>query len=441
MMPMTGVAVDESLTSNDEKKPDAFEAALKAHGVPDDLEDFSDLPQKTEAAEKLPRFGKPDPSTGELGDSAFSRVYDEAEFKQQVAQGLVEAEAEIDDLERHYEDLGGNLSTTLSLYCDLVDLIEQDNVHGFGRAVELTSGGKWRTLRADSAKAEAPLEIDPRTGAPFPTASLDRRVSKTQDAVARGNHKVDTALAHRVMKATGAKTFADAIRMVKVFNRDLLDDNWKALAHIAHAKGAPVTPRQLQAWQHNEGVKAQQQQELAFSHQQISAFATARDYSGRPLYPRFEALKTPMAGFLQSGMANSLQEAYALADQAYSAPAIPVQPEDYATQVQISNFATERDRAGQLRHPRFEQLRTVMSSYLQSGMVDTLEQAYEVAAKTYKDLAYYQQPDAAPSSTDRLAKAKNAMPVKSSGSYISSSSSDARGLDGHLSAALDKYYG
>jgi hypothetical protein len=437
MMPMIGFAPDESLTSNDEKKPDAFEAALKAHGVPDDLEDFSDLPQKTAATENLPRVSSYN-KDGELGDSRLMRDLEEVEFMQEVAKGLFEAEAEIADLDAHYEDLGGNLSTTISLFCDCVDMIERDPVHGFGHAVELTSGGQWRTLRADSAKAEAPLAVD-GDGRPFPTAAIDRRVSRSQDAVARGNHRVDSALAHRVMKTTGAKTFADAIRMVSTFNRELLADNVKALRHIAESKGAPVTPRQLQAWEHNEGVKAQQRQEQYFSQQQIDEFANARDYSGRPLFPRFEQVKTVMASFLQSGMANNLQEAYALAVQPHhTAPAQAPQYEDYAAHQKIAAFATERDRSGQPKRPYFEQWRTVMGSFLQSGMVDNLDEAYALADRYYGNAARQQ---ATVQQSDVLEKARRAAPVRSStGSGVSAGSSSPSGLDGHLSSALDKYY-
>ena len=49
MLPMTGFSPDESFLDDNKpaEKVDHFEAALAKHGVPSDVEDFTDLPEKS----------------------------------------------------------------------------------------------------------------------------------------------------------------------------------------------------------------------------------------------------------------------------------------------------------------------------------------------------------------------------------------------------------
>jgi hypothetical protein len=93
---------------------------------------------------------------------------------------------------------------------------------------------------------------------------------------------------------------------------------------------------------------------------------------------------------------------------------------------QIAQFAAQKDR-----FPFFEHFRGTMAAHLQAGHCATLEEAYQLAAAPFRDVA---NPQAA------LAKAKRAAPIRSStGSGISSGSSSPTGLSAHLQASIDRY--
>jgi hypothetical protein len=119
------------------------------------------------------------------------------------------------------------------------------------------------------------------------------------------------------------------------------------------------------------------------------------------------------------------------------------QQELYSSQQQIDAFAKEIDEKGQPKNPRFEQVKTVMASFLQSGMADNLQEAYALAVQPYAALDQEQASRQAQTEKERqasLEKAKKAAPVKSSTGTVPRGATDPKGLDGHLSAALDKYY-
>ena len=119
------------------------------------------------------------------------------------------------------------------------------------------------------------------------------------------------------------------------------------------------------------------------------------------------------------------------------------QQEQYFSQQQIDAFANEKDSAGQPKNQRFEQVKTVMASFLQSGMADNLQEAYSLAVQPYAALDQEQASRQAQTEKERLAsleKAKKAAPVKSSTGTVPRGATDPKGLDGHLSAALDKYF-
>lgn len=122
---------------------------------------------------------------------------------------------------------------------------------------------------------------------------------------------------------------------------------------------------------------------------------------------------------------------------------IQEQQELYISQQQIDAFAKETDEKGQPKNPRFEQVKTVMASFLQSGMADNLQEAYALAVQPYA--AFDQELASRKASAENeqkaaIEKAKKAASVKSSTGAVPSGRSDPKGLDGHLSAALDKYF-
>ena len=119
------------------------------------------------------------------------------------------------------------------------------------------------------------------------------------------------------------------------------------------------------------------------------------------------------------------------------------QQEQHFSQQQIAAFANEKDSAGQPKNPRFEQVKTVMASFLQSGMADNLQEAYSLAVQPYAALDQEQASRQAQTEKERLAsleKAKKAAPVKSSTGTVPRGATSPKGLDGHLSEALDKYF-
>ena len=116
--------------------------------------------------------------------------------------------------------------------------------------------------------------------------------------------------------------------------------------------------------------------------------------------------------------------------------------QDFNRQIsaQIEGFEKATDDKGQLRHPHFPKLRSTMALSLANGEVSTLEEAYVKALEPFKSVVEEEltaRQKAAES--ERLAaveRAKKAAPVKSSSSP--KGNTQAKGLDAHLNAALEK---
>jgi hypothetical protein len=253
MMPLTGVAVDESLTSNDEKKPDAFELAWKEHAG--DVDDLADLPDKPVSKEKLPVYSKADPVTGELGDSLLMRNVNQFYQDEEDAKGIVNAREVIRDLHSRYSDFGG-LEDKSRAYRAVINAIRTDPVMGAGAALEAYNGAKWRAQKAAATTPDPDLPIDGRTGRPFRTANLDRHISRSIEAVETGNHKLSREEATLLREACGGVSLEQALKMVEQFDREALASPIDAISRLAFSFGAPSTPRQHEQWSEAEGAKS-----------------------------------------------------------------------------------------------------------------------------------------------------------------------------------------
>ena len=52
---------------------------------------------------------------------------------------------------------------------------------------------------------------------------------------------------------------------------------------------------------------------------------------------------------------------------------------------EIETFANQADKTGKQKHPYFENVKPLMASLIESGQVDGLEQAYDMAVKAHPD--------------------------------------------------------
>ena len=116
--------------------------------------------------------------------------------------------------------------------------------------------------------------------------------------------------------------------------------------------------------------------------------------------------------------------------------------QDFNRQIaaQIEGFEKATDDKGQSKYPHFAKLRSTMALSLANGETSTLEEAYAKALEPFQSVV--QEEIAArqkAAESERLAaveRAKKAAPVKSSSSP--KGQSQAKGLDAHLNAALER---
>lgn len=109
---------------------------------------------------------------------------------------------------------------------------------------------------------------------------------------------------------------------------------------------------------------------------------------------------------------------------------------------QINAFASEKDEQGQPKYPYFEKVRHVMASIIQSGQADNLSDAYKLSVEPMRELID-KEIAAKKSAVEAeqkaaLEKAKKAAPVKTSSGAIPKGSTQAKGIDAHISAAMEK---
>jgi hypothetical protein len=107
---------------------------------------------------------------------------------------------------------------------------------------------------------------------------------------------------------------------------------------------------------------------------------------------------------------------------------------------QIASFHAEKDESGQPLYPYFEKVKHVMASIIQSGQADNLQDAYKMATAPIQDVIDRElasRNDAAEKARlEAVEKAKKATPVKSSSGAMPKGSSQPKGLDAHISAAM-----
>lgn len=109
---------------------------------------------------------------------------------------------------------------------------------------------------------------------------------------------------------------------------------------------------------------------------------------------------------------------------------------------QIDAFAQEKDEAGQPKHPYFDRVRHVMASIVQSGQADNLADAYKLATEPIRDVIDKEikarQTAAEKERTEALERAKKAAPVKTSSGVTPKGGTSPKGLDAHISAAIER---
>lgn len=107
---------------------------------------------------------------------------------------------------------------------------------------------------------------------------------------------------------------------------------------------------------------------------------------------------------------------------------------------EVEAFSTARDEHGNAKHPYYEDVKPQLAALLQSGQASTLAEAYAIVTKPFEKVTQQQQ--ASRQQADEQArkaaveKARKASPVRSNGS-APRGTSQAKGLDGVLSSALD----
>ena len=116
--------------------------------------------------------------------------------------------------------------------------------------------------------------------------------------------------------------------------------------------------------------------------------------------------------------------------------------EQHAAIQQITDFANTKDESGQPKYPHFERVKGVMGSLIDAKQAKTLDEAYTQAVKPFQDMidselakrtqALEAERQAA------LDKAKKAAPVKTSTGSLPKGKIEAKGLDAHISAAMER---
>lgn len=113
-----------------------------------------------------------------------------------------------------------------------------------------------------------------------------------------------------------------------------------------------------------------------------------------------------------------------------------------ASNRQIEAFASEKDEQGHPKYPYFEKVRHVMASIIQSGQATDLADAYTKATEPLRELIDKElaAKKAAVEAEQKAAleKARKAAPVKTSSGAIPKGATQAKGLDAHISAAMER---
>ena len=113
----------------------------------------------------------------------------------------------------------------------------------------------------------------------------------------------------------------------------------------------------------------------------------------------------------------------------------------YSNQL-VEAFGSEKDEAGSPKHPYFDRVRAVMASIIQSGQAETLEDAYTMATAPIKDVIDKElkarQEALEKERSSALEKAKKAAPVRTSSGSLPKGANTAKGLDAHITAAMEK---
>ncbi len=109
---------------------------------------------------------------------------------------------------------------------------------------------------------------------------------------------------------------------------------------------------------------------------------------------------------------------------------------------QIDAFSAEKDEAGQAKHPYFDRVRHVMASIIQSGQADNLNDAYRLATQPIQDVIDKEikarQEAVEKERQAALEKAKKATPVRTSSGALPKGATQAKGIDAHIAAAMEK---
>ena len=176
------------------------------------------------------------------------------------------------------------------------------------------------------------------------------------------------------------RAFANLAQQFKVDLRAFANGQMPVQPQPAQVQYNPELQRiQAELEEHRQWrAQVQEQAELHHSQQQIAAFAAAKDDAGQPKYPHLDRVRAAMASYMQTGQADTLEQAYELA---------------------IAPFK------------------------------ELIEQEMATRQKAAED-----ERKAA------LEKAKKAAPVRSSTGSIPASRADPKSLDDHLNAAMDKYF-
>jgi hypothetical protein len=116
--------------------------------------------------------------------------------------------------------------------------------------------------------------------------------------------------------------------------------------------------------------------------------------------------------------------------------------EQSAALQQIADFANTKDETGQPKYPHFERVKGVMGSLIDAKQAKTLDEAYTMAVKPFQDMIdselakRTQALDAERQAA--LDKAKKAAPVKTSTGALPNGKVEAKGLDAHITRAMEK---
>lgn len=341
---MTGVQIDES-ELKENQKPDPFEAAWKEHaGDVDDLHDAAPAKKEKRSLDDLLSEGLDRHYQDEADDEAMPKAIDA-----------------LDNISAHYPEAKAPeemLWTFVNLYKDNL----KDPLPTSERVRRAFSS---MGLRGDIAERMLPnrsrdhLPLDSRT------ASLDWHVEQAAEKLAAGKTRLSKELRSEIHQIfgpdvplnvaldtianwnkVGVKDPNEAARQLAflvpgVARTEFEFDEWRARA-IQQTQQTQITQRAVEqatidvynrpdfpktgniqvdyanarsvvidAAQRQMAAAQQQEQEIAGARQQIAAF------ENDPRNHRFAAVKHVMASFLQSGMADDLQEAYFLAIQPY----------------------------------------------------------------------------------------------------------------------------